>query len=63
MVTGRGVALGTRNGTYVGTIAEVEVNRKTGAVHVTRLVCAHDCGMIINPESIRATVAANSCSH
>jgi nicotinate dehydrogenase subunit B len=59
VVTGRGVSLGTRNGTYVGTIAEVQVNRKTGVVHVTRLVCAHDCGMIINPESIRATVAAN----
>ena len=57
--TGRGVALGTRNGTYVGTIAEVEVNRKTGAVRVTRFVCAHDCGLIINPEAIRTTVAAN----
>src|SRR5262249_5843144 len=32
VVTGRGIALGTRNGTYVGTIAEVQVNRKTGDV-------------------------------
>jgi CO/xanthine dehydrogenase Mo-binding subunit len=59
VVTGRGVALGTRNGTYVGTIAEVEVNRKTGIVRVTRFFCVHDCGLIINPEAIRATVAAN----
>lgn len=59
IATGRGVALGTRNGTYVGTIAEVEVNRKTGVVRVTRFVCAHDCGLIINPEAIRTTVAAN----
>jgi CO/xanthine dehydrogenase Mo-binding subunit len=56
---GRGIALGTRNGTYVGTIAEVEVNRTSGVVKVTRLVCAHDCGLIINPDSLRATIAAN----
>jgi nicotinate dehydrogenase subunit B len=59
VATGRGVALGTRNGTYVGTIAEVEVNRATGVVRVTRFVCVHDCGLIINPEAIRSTVAAN----
>jgi nicotinate dehydrogenase subunit B len=59
VVTGRGIALGTRNGTYVGTIAEVQVNRKTGEVKVTRLVCSHDCGLIINPESLKSTIAAN----
>jgi len=59
VVTGRGVGLSTRGGTYVGTIAEVEVNRRTGAVRVTRFVCAHDCGMIINPEALRGTIAAN----
>jgi nicotinate dehydrogenase subunit B len=59
IATGRGIALSTRNGTYVGTVAEVEVNRKTGAVRVTRFVCAHDCGLIINPEAVRATIAGN----
>ncbi|HUK35683.1 MAG TPA: molybdopterin cofactor-binding domain-containing protein [Vicinamibacterales bacterium] len=59
VVTGRGIALGTRNGTYVGTIAEVEVHRKTGAVRVTRLVCSHDCGLIVNPDALKATIAAN----
>ncbi len=56
---GRGVGLSTRNGTYVGTVAEVEVNRKTGAVRVTRFVCAHDCGLVINPEALRTTIEAN----
>ena len=56
---GRGIALGTRNGTYVGTVAEVEVSRKTGVVKVTRLVCSHDCGLIINPDALKATIAAN----
>ncbi len=59
VVAGRGVALGIRNGTYIGTVAEVEVERRTGAVRVTRLVCAHDCGLIINPQSLRGTIAGN----
>ncbi len=59
IVTGRGVGLSTRNGTYVWTVAEVQVNRKTGAVRVTRFVCAHDCGLIINPEALRTTIEAN----
>jgi nicotinate dehydrogenase subunit B len=59
IVTGRGIALSTRNGTYVGTVAEVEVNRRTGAVRVKRFVCAHDCGLIINPDALRTTIEAN----
>ena len=59
VVTGRGIALGTRNGTYVGTIAEVQVNRKTGDVKVTRIVCSHDCGLIVNPDALKSTIAAN----
>jgi nicotinate dehydrogenase subunit B len=59
IATGRGIALSTRNGTYVGTVAEVEVNRRTGAVRVKRFVCAHDCGLIINPDALRATIEAN----
>ncbi len=59
VVAGSGVALSTRNGTYVGTIADVEVNRKTGAVRVTRFVCAHDCGLIVNPAALKRTVEAN----
>jgi CO/xanthine dehydrogenase Mo-binding subunit len=40
----------------VAEIAEVEVNRRTGRVWVKRLVCAHDCGLVINPEGLRRTV-------
>jgi CO/xanthine dehydrogenase Mo-binding subunit len=58
-VTGRGIALGTRNKTYVATIAEVEVNRRNGAIRVKRLVCAHDCGLIVNPDGLRGVIAAN----
>jgi nicotinate dehydrogenase subunit B len=59
VVTGRGIALALRGGTHVATVAEVEVNRRTGAVRVKRLVCAHDCGLIVNPDALRGTIAAN----
>jgi nicotinate dehydrogenase subunit B len=56
ILTGRGVSYAYRNQTVVAEIAEVEVNRKTGRVWVKRLVCAHDCGLIINPEGLRRTI-------
>jgi len=59
LVTGRGVSLGIRGGTYVGNIAEVEVNRATGAVRVLRYVMAHDCGLVINPLGLTQTLQSN----
>jgi nicotinate dehydrogenase subunit B len=32
------------------------VNRRTGHVWVKRLVCAHDCGLVVNPEALRRTI-------
>jgi nicotinate dehydrogenase subunit B len=59
VVSGRGIALALRGGTYVATIAQVEVNRRSGEVRVKRLVCAHDCGLIVNPDALRGTIQAN----
>ena len=56
ILTGRGVAYSFRGQTVVAQIAEVEVNRQTGHVWAKRLVCAHDCGLIVNPQSLRRTV-------
>jgi nicotinate dehydrogenase subunit B len=56
ILTGRGMAYSFRGQTVVAEIAEVEVNRRTGHVWVKRLVCAHDCGLVINPQSLRHTV-------
>jgi len=50
---GCGVALGTDSGTYVATIAEVAADRRTGAVQVTRVVCAQNMGLVVNPEGAR----------
>jgi CO/xanthine dehydrogenase Mo-binding subunit len=59
VVTGRGIALALRGGTHVATVAEVEVDRRTGAIRVKRFVCAHDCGLIVNPDALRGTIQAN----
>jgi nicotinate dehydrogenase subunit B len=56
VLTGRGIAYTYRSQTVVAEIAEVEVNRRTGRVWVKRIVCAHDCGLIINPEALRRTI-------
>ena len=56
---GRGIAFATRGDTMVATIADVAVDTKSGKVSVTRLVCAHDCGSIVNPRSLVGTIEAN----
>jgi nicotinate dehydrogenase subunit B len=56
ILTGRGIAYTYRSQTVVAQIAEVEVNRRTGHVWVKRMVCAHDCGLVINPEALRRTL-------
>jgi hypothetical protein len=55
IVTGRGLAYVNNKlvRTYVGVVAEVEVNRKTGDLAVKRFYVAHDCGQIINPDGLR----------
>jgi nicotinate dehydrogenase subunit B len=56
ILTGRGIAYTFRGQTMVAQIAEVEVNRETGHVWAKRLVCAHDCGFVVNPESLHTSV-------
>ncbi|OSI22476.1 xanthine dehydrogenase family protein molybdopterin-binding subunit [Bradyrhizobium canariense] len=55
VVTGRGLAYVKYElvRTYVGAVADVEINRKTGALAVKRFYVAHDCGQIINPDGLR----------
>jgi len=55
VVTGHGLAYVKYElvRTYVGSVAEVEVNRKTGEIVVKRFHVAHDCGQIINPDGLR----------
>ena len=52
---GRGVSVQFAMGTYISQIAEVEVT-KNGEVKVRRVVCAVDCGQIVNPDTIVAQI-------
>ena len=56
---GRGVALTQRANTYVAVVAEVEVNKTTGQVMVKRIVCSHDCGLMVNPDGVQNQVEGN----
>jgi nicotinate dehydrogenase subunit B len=56
---GYGIACGTDAGAYVAEMAEVEVDKKTGAVKVLRVLCAQDMGLVINPQG--ATIQVEGC--
>ena len=51
--TGRGIAAQTSFGSYIATVAEVEVG-DNGVVRVKRLVTAVDTGIIVNPDTVVA---------
>src|SRR4029077_3593175 len=55
IVTGRGIACVAYEGDngYAALVAEVEVDKASGRVQARRLVVAHDCGPISNPEGLR----------
>ena len=49
----RGLAVAESFGSYVAEVAEVSVD-KAGGVKVHRVVCAIDCGKIVNPDTVEA---------
>jgi len=51
--TGRGLSVQYAFGSYVAQVAEVAVS-KDGEVRVQRVVCAVDCGITVNPDTVRA---------
>jgi isoquinoline 1-oxidoreductase beta subunit len=53
--SGRGVSLQFAFGSYEAHVAEVEVS-KNGAVRVRRVVCAVDCGTVVNPDTVQAQI-------
>jgi len=60
-VAGKGVAFARYETveTYVAIYAEVEVTKATGVVWVRRVVVAHDCGLIINPDGLKNQIEGN----
>ncbi len=59
ILAGRGIAYAQRNGTVVATVAEVEVDRRTGRIWAKKVTVAHDCGIIVNPEGLRYAIEGN----
>ena len=53
--SGRGVAVYSAFGTYLAQVAEISVGRD-GRVRVHRMVCAVDCGQVINPDTVKAQI-------
>lgn len=50
---GRGIAVHSSYGSYVAYVAEVSVSDE-GMVHVHKVVCAVDCGKVVNPDTVAA---------
>ncbi len=44
------------NETYVAIGMQITIERASGRIKVDRVVCAHDCGQIINPDGVRAQI-------
>ena len=61
VLTGRGIAYvhykHAENHVAIG--MEVAVERTTGVIRVTRVVCAQDCGLMINPDNVASQLEGN----
>ena len=61
VLTGRGIAYihYKHEETLVAMGMEVDVERATGRIRVTRVVCAQDCGLMINPDCVQSQLEGN----
>jgi CO/xanthine dehydrogenase Mo-binding subunit len=61
VLTGRGIAYVhyKHDETLVAMGMEVAVERATGKIRVTRVVCAQDCGLMINPDCVQSQLEGN----
>lgn len=56
IAVGRGIAFRRHFDTFIALVAEVRVNRTSGKLDILRYVCAHDVGLIVNPETLRHVI-------
>jgi nicotinate dehydrogenase subunit B len=57
MVVGKGVGLGTHMSSYGAAVAEIRVNKETGAVVCTHLYGAIDAGLVVNPAAVENQIS------
>jgi nicotinate dehydrogenase subunit B len=58
-VRGRGIAWVNRDDSRVATIADLTVNPDNGRIRVGRVVVAHDCGLVVNPDGLKNQIEGN----
>lgn len=51
---GRGIAYHLSFDSYVAQVADISVNKKDGTIKVHKVVCAVDCGSVVNPDTVKA---------
>jgi CO/xanthine dehydrogenase Mo-binding subunit len=56
ILKGRGIAIGGFASTFVGVVAEIQVDTATGKIRVEHLYAAQDCGLIINPNLVEQQI-------
>jgi CO/xanthine dehydrogenase Mo-binding subunit len=56
VAVGRGIAYRRHFTTFIALVAEVLVHRKTGVIEPVRYICAHDVGLIVNPDTLRHVI-------
>jgi len=52
---GRGISVQFAFASYLSHVAEVEVD-ENGEVRIRRVICAVDCGHVVNPDTVRAQI-------
>jgi len=53
VVRGRGIGLGTHLASWGGAVAEIEVDKQSGAVNILHLYGAIDAGRVVNPSNVK----------
>jgi hypothetical protein len=54
---GVGIACGFDKGGYIAACAEVAADAASGAVRITRVVAAFDCGAVVNPQGLKSQIS------
>ena len=57
---GQGVAIMLRAGTYWACVAQIAVNRKTGAINVEKITISVDPGIVVNPLQLKRQIEGGS---
>jgi len=52
VVRGRGIANSHHGGSYAASVADIEVNKKTGKIRVLHVYAAQDAGLTVNPDLV-----------